>query len=94
MQIKNIKLLPILLVMLLIFLQYRLWFQSGGVIEMMKLKKALSLEQEQNFKLKQRNDLLLSQVQFLQKEKEGVESRAREELGMIKKGETFYQIVR
>lgn len=94
MQIKDIKLLPILLVILLIFLQYRLWFESGGVFEMMKLKKALAVEQEQNLKLKQRNEILLSQVHYLQKEKEGVESRAREELGMIKKGETFYQIVR
>lgn len=87
------KILSLALILLLGFLQYRLWFESGGILDMMHLKKELALETETNEKLKQRNTALLNQVQHLQKDKNAVESRARHELGMIKKGETFYQVV-
>lgn len=93
MQIRGIKVLPILLVLLLMFLQYRLWFEPGGINDMMRLRKQLALHKEENDKLKKRNEGLLFQVQRMQKDKDAVESRARRELGMIKKGETFYQVV-
>ena len=85
--------LPMLLVMLLIFLQYRLWCEPGGLRDMMRLKKEVALQNQENAKLKKRNEILLTQVQLLQKDKDAVEARARRELGMIKQGETFYQIV-
>ena len=89
-----INLLPVVLLILLVFLQYRLWFQPGGVIEMIHLKKQLAAEQLQNEKLKKRNQQVLLQVQQLHKNQEAVEMRARQELGMIKQGETFYQVVK
>jgi cell division protein FtsB len=85
--------LSIMLVLLLIFLQYRLWFESGGIADMMRLKKKLAVEAQQNEQLKKRNQALLQQVQYLQKNNDAVESRARRELGMVKKGETFYQVI-
>lgn len=86
--------LPVLLFGLLVFLQYRLWFEPGGIREMVQLKKQLAVEQSQNEKLKLRNQQVLLQVQQLQKNQDAVELRARQELGMIKKGETFYQVVK
>lgn len=94
MQIRQVKLLPILFVFIVIFLQYRLWIEPGGVSDMFHLKKQLSDEMQVNDKLKKQNDKLLSEVQRLQKNEDAVEARARHELGMIKKGETFYQVVR
>ncbi len=87
---------PLLIILLgvLFFLQYRLWFEPGGIIEMLQLKKQLTIEQLQNEKLKKQNQSILLQVQQLQKNQDAVESRARQELGMIKKGETFYQVVK
>lgn len=86
--------LSILLVGLIIFLQYQLWFETGGIIEMLRLRKQLALQIQENDKLKQHNELLLKQVQYLQANKEAVEARARQELGMVKKGEKFYQVVK
>lgn len=83
-----------ILVVALIFLQYRLWFQSGGIRDWVLLKKELSVQVAQNEKLKKRNEELLFQVQRLQNGNEAAESRARSELGMVKKGETFYQILK
>lgn len=83
-----------ILLAMLIFLQYRLWFESGGIHDMLKLKKNLALQAKENEQLKKQNEELLFQVKRLQNSQDAVESRARNELGMIKKGETFYQVVR
>jgi cell division protein FtsB len=88
------KLLPMILLLLLVFLQYRLWFAPGGVIDMLRVKKQLALQLKVNDKLKLRNEKLSRQVQYLQASNDAVESRARNELGMIKKDETYYQVVR
>ncbi len=90
----RIKILPIFLVLLLVFLQYHLWFQPGGVVDMMRLKKQLALESKKNEQLKKRNETLLEQVKYLQKNNEAIESHARHDLGMVKKGETFYQVLK
>jgi len=87
------KLLPIFLGLLLIFLQYHLWFQDGGMIDFLQAKKKLQTEEALNAKLQLRNEELLNQIQALQTNSDAIESRARHELGMIKKGETFYQVI-
>ncbi|OGT35970.1 MAG: hypothetical protein A3F11_04100 [Gammaproteobacteria bacterium RIFCSPHIGHO2_12_FULL_37_14] len=82
-----------LLGIVLIFFQYHLWFESGGMRDMLQTKKMLNQQMAINEKLKKRNEELLSQIQRMQNGKDAAESRARNELGMIKSGETFYQIV-
>jgi cell division protein FtsB len=81
------------LIALIAGLQYRLWFQPGGVRDLLHLKKELAVQVANNDHLRQRNDELLMQIQRLQNSQEAVETRARNELGMIKKNETFYQVV-
>ena len=88
------KVASVVLLLLLFFLQYRLWCQPGGIRDMMQLKKQLVAEQVQNDFLRKRNQALLLQVQHLQKNPDATESRARQELGMIKKDEIFYQVVK
>jgi cell division protein FtsB len=82
------------LLVALLFLQYRLWFESNGIYDMVRLKKVLAMQTQENDKLKKHNEELLFQIQRLQHSQEASESRARNELGMIKKDEKFYQIVR
>lgn len=93
MPLRRMNIFPILLVLLLIFLQYRLWFDDDGVLNMLQLKKQLANAEQVNMALKTRNDDLLKQIQQLQDNQDAIESRARQELGMIKKGEVFYQVV-
>ncbi len=82
-----------ILISILIFFQYRLWFDTDGMRNMLELKKMLSTQMTINDKLKKRNEELLFQIQHMQTGSDASESRARNELGMVKKGETFYQIV-
>jgi cell division protein FtsB len=77
-----------------LFLQYRLWFEPGGVRDFLQLKQTLAKQTQVNERLKKGNDELLFQVQRLQHSNDSIESRARNELGMIKKDETFYQVVK
>lgn len=84
----------LVLLAILILMQYRLWFESGGIQEMGHLNKKLSEQMKENAELKKRNEELLFAIKRLQNSQEALESRARSELGMVKKGETFYQIVK
>lgn len=93
MQSKQFIFSLIFFAVLLVFLQYRLWFESGGILEEQRLKKQLAVNVEENNKLKKRNQAILQQVKSLKNNADTVESSARQELGMIKNGETFYQVV-
>ena len=88
------KLLPVILVLLLVFLQYKLWYGNGGIKSVVVLKKQLATQTQINDDLRKRNEMLLHQVHYLQANQEAVESRARQELGMIKKDEIFYQVMK
>ncbi|HEX4044794.1 MAG TPA: septum formation initiator family protein [Gammaproteobacteria bacterium] len=87
------KVLISLLVILLFFLQYCLWFAKDGIRDLLRVKQVLAQQSAENDQLKQTNEELVFQIQRLQRSEDAVETRARDELGMIKKGETFYQVV-
>jgi cell division protein FtsB len=87
------RLLFFVLLAVLLALQYPLWFGSGGVFTLRALRQELALQREETARLKQRNQALAAEVVDLKQGLEAVEERARAELGMIKKGETFYQVI-
>jgi len=80
--------------LLFLYLQYVLWFEDSGILNMINLKRELALQSQQNEKLKLKNQQLYAQVQRLKEDPEVLEGRARGEMGMIKKGEKFYQIIK
>lgn len=87
------RLAPLLLVVLLLVLQFQLWFGVGNVPSAMRLKTQVEAQTAENATLAKRNAALQAEVADLKAGQAAVEERARAELGMIKKGETFYQIV-
>lgn len=88
-----IRAIALLLVLLLGWLQYRVWFGNGGLREVAALQGQVERQQEENASLGQRNDALAAEVQDLKSGEAAVEERARSELGMIRPGETFYRVV-
>lgn len=82
-----------ILVLLLVAIQYPLWFGHGGWLYVHELRDELSAEQQKNEQLKERNDRLAGEVQDLQDGTAAIEERARFELGMVKDGEVFVQFV-
>ena len=90
---RNRILLGALLVVLLVGLQYRLWFGDGGVAEVVNLRAVIETQQEENERLYARNRDLEAEVIDLKTGLETIEYRARRDLGMTRRDETFYQIV-
>ena len=80
------------LAILFFILQYALWFSSGGLVQIVQMKNSITALHNQNEQLAQRNAVLEADVNDLKQGNEAVEERARNDLGMIKKGETFYQV--
>lgn len=85
--------LTISLIALLLGLQYKLWVGEGSVAEIWSLYQAGKVQREENARLKERNAALEAEVQDLKQGLDAIEERARTELGMVKDGEVFYQIV-
>ncbi len=81
------------LLVLLGALQYRLWFADGSLAEQHRLKRQIEEKKQINSELQARNAVLEREVLELQSGNKGVEQRAREELGLVREGETFYQVV-
>lgn len=78
---------------LLAILQYDLWFGDGSLTAAWKLEQHILQQQNENDQLQWRNDALAAEVTDLKSGLAAIEERARSELGMIKKGETFVQII-
>ena len=79
---------------MLLAIQYPLWVGKGGWLRVRDLDQQLVVQNETNAKLKARNDALDAEVRDLKQGLEALEERARMELGMIKRDEVFYQVVR
>ncbi|MDH5470433.1 MAG: cell division protein FtsB [Gammaproteobacteria bacterium] len=87
------KAVILLLVLLVGYLQYRLWFGDGNLVEVFQLRDEVEAQREENSQLQERNAVLDAEVRDLQQGHDAIEEHAREDLGMVKDGETFYQIV-
>ena len=83
--------LLVALLAILVVLQYRLWIAEGSLAERSRLERQVLDQTEINAQLTARNAVLEREVLELQTGNKGVEQRAREQLGLIRKDETFYQ---
>ena len=87
------KWLTVILITLLVLLQYRLWFGKNSVPDLLAMQQEVTEQSLQNANLNQRNSLLKADISDLKIGLDAVEERARNELGLIKQGETFYRIL-
>lgn len=85
--------LTLLLLVLLAWLQYSLWFGKNGIHDFTRVSDDVAAQQATNARLKARNDQLFAEIDDLNGGQEAIEERARNELSMIKPGETFFRLV-
>jgi cell division protein FtsB len=81
------------LLLLLVILQITLWFGGGGLLELWQQHQEVEAQREENARLRERNEALNAEVLDLKQGLDAVEEHAREDLGMVKEGEVFYQVV-
>ena len=87
------KWLALGLLAVVVALQYRLWMSDDGVRELARLSAAVEQQKAENTELEARNQQMVAEVSDLKAGMAAIEERARSELGMIGRNETFYQVV-
>ena len=82
----------LVLILMLAGLQYRLWVGNGSLAQVASLNQQIADQHAENEALLERNRVMDAEVLELKKGMETVEECARHELGMVKEGETLYQL--
>nr|WP_301539983.1 cell division protein FtsB [Vibrio sp. B1Z05] len=88
-----VRLFSILLFCLLLLMQATLWIGKNGVNDYRQVKDEVAIQSSVNSELRKRNDEMFVEIDDLKQGLDAIEERARHELGMVKKGETFYRII-
>jgi len=81
------------LLVAVILMQYRVWISPDGVREVGRLRQAVATQRAENDRLADRNRQLAAEVHDLKSGMDALEERARSDIGMIARNETFYQVV-
>ena len=89
----RMKTIIAVLIILLLVLQYKLWFGKGSVPDIKNNEQQIALKQQENQQLQKRNNAMASEIKELKQGKTAAQERARHDLGMVKKDETYYQFV-
>jgi len=89
-----VRAIVIALIVLLLYLQYTLWFGKGGIRDVKILERTVAEQQSDIGALKARNQALAAEVQDLKQGMEAIEELARSEMGMVKDGEVFFQMIK
>jgi cell division protein FtsB len=88
------RIFAIILGLAVVLLQYRIWVSGQGMHEVVRLQGAIDAQMVANRDQKERNRQLAAEVNNLKVGLTAIEERARSELGMVGKTETFYQVVK
>ena len=73
-------------------LQYALWFGKSNVVDLIHLGRSVLQLETENLSLRERNNRLHAEVNEIKNRVEAIEARAREHLGLIMPGETYFQV--
>lgn len=90
---KIMRWLTLTLTIMLIALQWPLWFGKGSWLRVWQLDKQLQQQRSLNQELMTRNTALDAEVRDLKQGTDAMEERARNELGMVRDGEIFFQLL-
>jgi len=82
-----------ILVVLLCALQYRLWIGDGSLAQAHRLEQEVTVQQAENDRLLERNRIIHVEVEDLKTGLDTIEERARKDISLIKKDETFYMLL-
>jgi cell division protein FtsB len=87
------KYIIVVIILLIVHLQYRLWVGDGSVAQIKEYQARLDVLKQKAKEKKERNEALYAEIQDLRKGEEAIEERARDEFGMVKENETFFQVI-
>ena len=86
------KLAAFLLTVMILWVQYHIWFGATSLDNIEALQSKILEQQEQNSQMALQNKSLKQEIVLVRYEPEILEEKARENLGLIKQGEIFYRV--
>ena len=87
------RILLVFLLLVFFALQYRLWVGEGSYAEVVHLRNEIALKKQDLKRMQQENRQLRAEIDDLKSGLAAIEERARNDLGMIKENEIYFQIV-
>ena len=87
------RMVGVFLLLVLLSLQYKLWFGDSSVFQWIQLDKKLAQQEEKNNVLAARNRAIEADILELKSGDQALEEQARYDLGMVKQGEVYYQFI-
>ncbi len=81
------------LVIFLVLMGFFIIFGNNGLVDNYIMKEKLKILKEENAQIVQENIGLKKEIALLRNSPPYIESMARKELGMVKKGDTVYRFV-
>jgi cell division protein FtsB len=88
-----VRVLGIVLALLLVAIQYPLWFGKGGWLRAWELERQLAAQRATNATLAARNAAAAAELASLREGDEAIAEHARLKLNMVREGEVFFQLV-
>lgn len=88
-----LKILTIVLFVIFSFLEYRFWCSDDSILKVAKLNNSLASQNAELVVLKGRNQEIAAKINNIKTHASAIEEQARYELGMIRQGEKYYQVV-
>jgi len=88
-----LRLFTVGLLILFSVLIYTLVWGKNGLIDNASIHSEILVQKSVNEGLQRRNNEMFAEIDDLKQGLDAIEERARNELGMVKEGETFYRIV-
>ncbi len=83
----------LVLLALILLLQYPLWLGKGSWLKVWDIGHQVDEQKKVNQQTQMRNAILDAEVRDLKQGTDAIEEHARSELGMVKPGEVFFQVV-
>lgn len=87
------RILALVLAVLLIAIQYPLWFGKGGWLRAWEFERQLNAQRSVNAQLQARNAQAAAEAASLREGNEAIAERARQQLNMVREGEVLFQFV-
>ena len=83
----------VLLLVMLVSLQYKLWFKEDGLRGVRQMRSIVTLQQQELIALTERNEKLSANVQLIKSDPSIIEEYVRVNFSMVRPGETYYRII-
>jgi cell division protein FtsB len=87
------RIVAVVLILLIAGLQYGLWLGKGGWLRVWDIDNKIASQRRTNDALTVRNAALEAEVRDLKEGLGAIEERARNEMGMIRNDEIFFQVL-